>query len=209
MKAIAASGHPRPVEDGRDRTVGAQTVAIGDLELVARCRAGDRSAWRALHDANLAFVWKVARRLGTPREELDDVVQETFLIAFGKLDRFDHGQFRTWLYRIAANVASARHRRRRIRRAIQSVFGGAEAERAAPRTPLEDVQAREAEEQVAEVLERMSPKKREVFALFELEGLSGEEIARRVGCPVDTVWTRLHHARKEFHRIARKRGYLG
>lgn len=54
----------------------------------------------------------------------------------------------------------------------------------------------------------MAPKKREVFALFELEGLSGEEIAERVGCPIDTVWTRLFHARKEFEKIARQRGVI-
>jgi RNA polymerase sigma-70 factor (ECF subfamily) len=53
----------------------------------------------------------------------------------------------------------------------------------------------------------MAPKKREVFALFELEGLTGEEIAERVGCKVDTVWTRLWHARRDFERIARKRGW--
>ena len=57
-------------------------------------------------------------------------------------------------------------------------------------------------------MESMSPKKREVFALFELEGLSGDEIAERVDCPVDTVWTRLHHARKQFVKIARRFGYI-
>jgi RNA polymerase sigma-70 factor (ECF subfamily) len=54
----------------------------------------------------------------------------------------------------------------------------------------------------------MKPKHREVFALFELEGLSGEEISARVGCPVGTVWTRLHHARADFVRIGKKRGYV-
>ena len=58
------------------------------------------------------------------------------------------------------------------------------------------------------VLERMSPKKREVFALFELEGLSGEEIAARIGVPVNTVWTRLHHARREFIKIGRRLGVM-
>jgi len=54
----------------------------------------------------------------------------------------------------------------------------------------------------------MAPKKREVFALFELEGLSGDEIAERLGCPVNTVWTRLHHARAEFVKVARRLGCL-
>ena len=209
MKAATDIGHPSLVEDGRDRTVGAQlAVTTADVDLVARCRAGDRSAWKSLHDAHFGFVWKVARGLGTPPEELEDVVQETFFVAFRKLDRFEQGQLRTWLYRIAANVVSSRHRRRRVRKALQAVFMIGAPEPVVDRTPQDDAEASEAQGHVSEILERMAPKKREVFALFELEGLSGDEIARRVGCPVDTVWTRLHHARKEFERIARKRGYL-
>jgi DNA-directed RNA polymerase specialized sigma24 family protein len=60
--------------------------------------------------------------------------------------------------------------------------------------------------QVREVLARMAAKKREVFVLYELEGLSGEEIAERIGCGTATVWTRLHYARQEFRRIASARG---
>ena len=50
----------------------------------------------------------------------------------------------------------------------------------------------------------MKPKHREVFVLFEVEGIPGEEIAERMGCPLNTVWTRLFHARKEFARIGRR-----
>jgi RNA polymerase sigma-70 factor (ECF subfamily) len=59
-----------------------------------------------------------------------------------------------------------------------------------------------------QILRKMTPKKREVLVLFELEGLSGEEIATCVGCPVDTVWSRLHHARRDFLKLARRGGYL-
>ena len=57
------------------------------------------------------------------------------------------------------------------------------------------------------IFARMSPRKREVLALYELEGLSGPEIAERVGCPLPTVWTRLHHARRDFQKLSRKLGY--
>lgn len=178
-----------------------------EVDLLARCRAGDSDAWQALHAEHFSFVWKVARRLGTPPEELDDVCQEVFLVAFRKLDRFEEGLFTTWLYRITANVVSTKHRRRRVVRTMQSMLHLAAPE-PVRRTPHHDAEARESETQVAQVLERMAPKKREVFALFELEGLSGEEIADRVGCNVATVWTRLFHARKDFERIARKRGVI-
>jgi RNA polymerase sigma-70 factor, ECF subfamily len=204
LKEAAAVGHSREP----DRTVNAQAIEISpDFSLLSRCRAGEAAAWRELYDAHFDFVHRVSRRLGTPDGELDDVVQETFLVAFRKLTDFQSGRFTTWLYRIAANVVSGRHRRRRIREAFGALFGRSEEE-AVARAPDGEYEAREAELHVAQVLARMAPKKREVFALFELEGLSGEEIAERVGCKVDTVWTRLHYARKDFERIARKRGVL-
>jgi RNA polymerase sigma-70 factor, ECF subfamily len=166
--------------------------------------AGDAPAWRQLYDSQFEFVERICRRLGTPDGELDDVVQETFLVDFKKLGAFSEGRVSTWLYRIAANVVSSRHRRRRVRSALYALFGRSEPppQRAADA----EYDAREAQAAVASVLERMAPKKREVFALYELEGLSGEQIAERVGCKVDTVWTRLHYARADFERIAKKRG---
>ncbi|MBI3183060.1 MAG: RNA polymerase sigma factor [Myxococcales bacterium] len=177
-----------------------------ESELLARCRDGDEVAWRELYRAHFPFVWRVARRLGIPDSERGDVCQEVFLVAFRKLGAFRQGRLSTWLYRIAANVCSDRHRRRRLREALLSLWGERPAEKVAPRTPLTDYESREAEAAVGEVLSRMAPKKREVFALYELERLSAEEIAERVGCKLKTVWTRLHYARKDFERIARKRG---
>jgi RNA polymerase sigma-70 factor (ECF subfamily) len=54
----------------------------------------------------------------------------------------------------------------------------------------------------------MAAKKREVLALYEIDGLSGDEIAERLGCPPATVRTRLYHARREFLRLARRHGAL-
>ena len=199
MKVLPASGHSPSIAQPDD--------IAGDSELVGRCRGGDAIAWRALYEAHFDFVYRISRRLGVPEAELDDVVQETFLVAFRRLDQFESGRFSTWLFRIASNVASGRHRRRRVREAFASLFGS-DPEEPAVRGPDLDFEAREAKEHVGRVLSRMAPKKREVFALFELEGLSGDEVAERVGCKVDTVWTRLHYARKDFERIARKQGVL-
>ena len=197
LKVLTRSGNPPSLNGG--------AVEIdNDVELLARCRAGDSPAWKQLYDANFSFVERICRRLGTPDAELDDVVQETFLVAFKKLGSFVQGRVSTWLYRIAANVVASRHRRRRIRSALLGLFGKDEP----ALVPAADQQydAREAQAAVAAVLERMAPKKREVFALYELDGMSGEEIAERVGCKVETVWTRLHYARADFERIAKKRG---
>lgn len=197
LKVPPAPGHSRPLD-------GSAAEIESDLQLLARCRAGEAHAWKQLYDAHFSFVERICRRLGIPDAELDDVVQETFVIAFKKLGAFREGRLTTWLYRIAANVVSSRHRRKRIRSALLGLFSSAEPPPAAPAD--QEYDAREAQAAVAAVLERMAPKKREVFALFELDGMSGEEIAERVGCKVETVWSRLHYAREDFERIARKRG---
>lgn len=185
----------------------AQAAGVtNDFELLARCRAGDEPAWRALYDAHFDFVYRVARRFGTPDSEMDDVCQETFLVAFRKLASFRGGRFTTWLYRVAANVTSDRHRRRRFRRALAGLWSAQKPADVPAPAADRAIEAREARVHVERILERMAPKKREVFVLFEIEGLSGEEIAERIDCQPGTVWTRLHHARREFERLARRLG---
>jgi len=174
--------------------------------VVDRCRAKDEAAWRELYDANFEFVYRSARRLGTPEEEAEDVVHEVFVVVFRKLDQFEDGRITTWLYRITANVVSARHRRRRVRRAFEKL--GVWHGPSGTDTPERFAEKKGAAGEVERVMEKMAPKKREVFAMFELEGLSGDEISERLGCPLNTVWTRLHHARKDFVRIGRKLGCI-
>ncbi len=165
--------------------------------------ATDTSAQRQLFEAHADFVRRLVVRLGTPTADADDLVQETFVIAFRKWSDFDPTQFvargtgasaeRTWLYAIAARVAAAARRRARVRR-----FFGVAPEPVDPATPGSLLERAEARRRVSRLLEGLGEKKRTVFVLFEIEGLTGEEIARVVGCPVKTVWTRLFHARREF-----------
>ena len=177
-----------------------------ELELVRAASEGDERAFRALFEQHFEFVWRSCKRLGLPDADAEDAAQEAFLVAHKRLADFTEGRFTTWLFRIAANLVSARHRRRRVREALRALWLSGDEEHAP--APDAAYQQREAARRVGEVLARLAPKKREVFALFELEGLSGDEIALRVGCSVATVWTRLFHARKDFQRIAHKRGLI-
>ena len=178
-----------------------------DAELARAAEAGDKRAFATLYEAHFDFVFRTCRRLGLSSADAEDAAQEVFVVADRKLAAFREGKFTTWLFRIAANVVSSRHRKHRVREALFSLWVKPE-EPEVQAAPDRDYQRGEAGRRVAAVLARMAPKKREVFALFELEGLSGEEIAERVGCPIDTVWTRLFHARKEFEKIARQRGVI-
>jgi RNA polymerase sigma-70 factor (ECF subfamily) len=207
VKVSGVSGHSSPLlDDFRSVRVRATSRPDfgGDVAILARCRAGEASAWKAFHDANFDFVYRVARRLGTPTAEIEDVCQDVFLVGFRKLDSFVEGRITTWLYRITERVVSARHRRRRVRSVVLAILAASGIPVASgPQSPEGVLEARETRERVRQILERMSPKKREVFALYELEGLSGEEIAERVGCRIETVWTRLHYARQQFQALAR------
>jgi len=169
--------------------------------LFDRCRRGEPGAWHELFDAHFDFVRRLSRRLGTPDSELDDVSQEVFAIVFRRLDSFRDGRFTTWLFRIVSNVVSHRHRKQRIRSLLGELLGRQGA-RLSAEDPQRHLERRELAERARRILERMSAKKREVFVLYELEGCSGEEIAERVGCPVETVRTRLFHARKDFARLS-------
>jgi RNA polymerase sigma-70 factor (ECF subfamily) len=139
------------------------------------------------------------RALGIPDAELEDVGQEVFVVVRRKLSRFDGTRLAAWLYRIASHTASDQRRRAWFRRLwtrepdvlLDELPTGADG-------PAELLERREAQRLLAGVLAKMSEKRRVAFALYEIEGYSGEEIAAVLDVPVATVWTRLHHARKEF-----------
>ncbi len=139
------------------------------------------------------------RALGIPDADLEDVGQEVFVVVRRKLDAFDGERLPAWLYRIAARTASDQRRRAWFRRLwTRGARVDLDAIASAAAGPAELYERREAQRQLDRVLSRMSDKRRVAFALYEIEGYSGEEIAALLGVPVATVWTRLHHARKEF-----------
>ena len=152
-----------------------------------------------------AFVRRVvARLLGPGDADVDDVTQEVFLVVLRKLDSWD-GQCRvtTWLYGVAWRVASAHRRRRRLRAFFSFDREGVGLDDPTDDRPtpeqltIQDQSARD----VYRVLDRLGEKKREVLILYELEGLSGTEISELLDVAEGTVWTRLHHARRDFRRL--------
>jgi RNA polymerase sigma-70 factor (ECF subfamily) len=139
------------------------------------------------------------RAFGIPDADLEDVGQEVFVVVRRKLGAFEGDRLAAWLYRIATRTASDHRRRAWFRRLwTRGSRVDLETMQCEAAGPAELYERREAERLLDGVLARMSEKRRVAFSLYEIEGYSGEEIAQLLDVPVATVWTRLHHARKEF-----------
>jgi RNA polymerase sigma-70 factor (ECF subfamily) len=141
------------------------------------------------------FVWRSARRLGVPSSDVDDVVQEVFLLAARKLDVIENE--RGYLFQTCAYVAGHVRRVARRRREVtddESVNAVVD-ERATPERNAENAEARE---QLETILEAMPDDVRSSFVLFELEGFKITEIAEITSAPIGTVGSRIRRGREIF-----------
>jgi RNA polymerase sigma-70 factor (ECF subfamily) len=191
------------------RDTGSTTVLdpVDEAELIRRCRADERAAQDELyHRFRRQVAGNLYRVLGD-RGDLEDLVQEVFVIAFRGLERFrGDARLSTWLYRICVNVALGRIRTRKRRPAAVGVadLDAANADPSLterPETPERSLERRRDQARVYDVLEKLAPKKRIVLYLHEIEGLDLKEIAYLVDSNPVTVRTRLFYARREFYRL--------
>jgi RNA polymerase sigma-70 factor, ECF subfamily len=181
--------------------VTSQTCHIGVVrQLFDRCATGEGQAWRELHRTYYPTACRFLAHMGLDGADLDDACQEVFVQVFRYLARFEHrADFQTWLYKLCLSQASRVRRRRKLQQALAFILGRA----GGPRAPSVGHDWSEAmvAKRVQQTLEKMNPLHREVFVLFELEGVEGDEIARVLDCPAATVRRRLHYARQEFEQL--------
>jgi RNA polymerase sigma-70 factor (ECF subfamily) len=182
---------------------------IDERELIQRCIAGDASAFEPLVEKYRQRVWRLAYQVLHDREEAWDVAQEAFVRAFHSLSSF-RGQaaFYTWLFRITVNVATDRHRQRGAHARAFGPERVTEEEwvRTTPDPgggPDQEAARAEQRERIRRGLDALPPKARAIIMLSDVEGLSYREIAEVLNCPIGTVMSRLHNARK------RLKGLLG
>jgi RNA polymerase sigma-70 factor, ECF subfamily len=182
----------------------AEPVA-SDAEILSRIEAGDLHALGILFDRHEVVVKRFIGRLGVAPAEVDDLVQLTFLDVPGAASRFDgRSSLRSWLFGLAA-VVVRRHRRSMARIAAHLAAWASEPSSHVFLAPDEDLESREAAARAMRSLKKLSHRKREVFVMMVLENVSGEDAARALGIPVATVWTRMHHARRELRHLLREK----
>ncbi len=184
-----------------------------EREWIRRAQEGDEKAFSLLVKEYYARIMRVVSGLVRNREDVMDATQEVFVKAYRSIGRFKgNSSFYTWLYRIAVNVTIDQHRRRAVRSAEsveleetrghdEDAFDDFHFRSHDMAGPGRVAMNRELGELLFEAIEDLSEKHRDVILLREIDGLSYDEIAEKVGCSIGTVMSRLFHARKNVQKV--------
>lgn len=162
-----------------------------DSALIERWKGGDQRAARALVQRHAPALARFAASSGA-REDIDELVQDTFVRAFGSLDGFrGESSFRTWLFSIERRLMLDRARAEKRKPAGVEI---AESDFATEFDPLDELVADEAQARVRQAIGRLSATQKEVFLLRVAEGLSYREIAGVVGTTEGAARVHYHNA---------------
>jgi len=181
-------------------------IAPEAAQLVARAQGGDREAFDRLVDTTYAMIYATAYRLTGDVDVAADATQDAYVRAYNSLHSFrGSSSFSTWIYRIVVNV-SLDALRRRSRAPEPLTFADDEQEREMDvvdmaADPHAAVETLELQQTIARGLEQLSEDHRAVLVLFDINGLSYEEIAEIIGVPLGTVKSRLNRARLALRKV--------
>ncbi len=186
-----SGGHSR--DDGRMLQVASRMPTLDVVPADAAAQVEE------IFKAHADFVWRALRRQGVPGADVEDAVQEVFLVVYRRVGEYeDRGSIRAWLFTISRQVAS--HYRRSASRRDRK-------ERALSAEPLEQPDALDARERaeavsvVNDFLAEIGEEQAMVFYLVEIEGLTAPEVASSLGVNLNTVYGRLRLARKRFESM--------
>jgi RNA polymerase sigma-70 factor (ECF subfamily) len=156
--------------------------------------------FRTVYEAHFDFVWRVLRRLGVREMDALDLTQKVFLTVHVRLETFEgRSQLRTWIFGICQHLASDYRRSARIRHEVTTDVTGLEAGDEGD-GPLASMESRQRAVVAEAILDKLPEAQRLVFVLFELEEMSGDEIAALLDVSVGTVRSRLRLAREAIRR---------
>jgi len=187
-----------PLETVMPGTSQAKTWLLESADkAVVEVPPGPSLEFRAIYERWFSEVSRWIRAMGGPEAEREDLVQDVFLVVHRRLPDFDGQNVAGWLYQIA------RHRVRDFRRLlwVRHLLLGrvplSEGLSASGASPADSLETNEKRALLERLLGRLNESERAAVVLFEIDGYSGEEIAEIQGVPVNTVWARIHKARKK------------
>jgi RNA polymerase sigma-70 factor (ECF subfamily) len=181
-------------------------AVVTDEDLVARARHKDFGAFEALLERYEDKVFRLAFRFVRNESDAKEILQDTFLSIWRKLDTFKgDSQFGSWLYRVAANTALMRLRAQRRHPEVSTEelpIGYLDNYGQLPmsgenwaRRPDDELQSDELRRRIQKAVDELPEIYRTVFIIRDVEGLSTEETAEVLEISIPTVKTRLHRAR--------------
>jgi RNA polymerase sigma-70 factor (ECF subfamily) len=172
-------------------------------ETLRRAIAGDREALAVILSERMELLYRICYRILRHRQDAEEAVAETCYRALTKLSSFrEDAQFTTWLYRVATNICYDMLRKRRPTQPLEEMTPLLETGSTEP-TAIQRITTDEETRAVQRLMEALPPHARIVLLLREVEELSYEQIAQRLGCTVGTVKSRLHRAKREALKMIR------
>jgi RNA polymerase sigma-70 factor (ECF subfamily) len=181
-----------------------------DLELVARCQAGDTGAFNELvtryRNRAYAMIYNMVRN----EQDAWDLAQDGFLKAWRSIAKFrGQSSFYTWLYRILMNVTIDALRRKQIEGGtefddavgLSNIAPGAATAPKGEMEPAQRMSDKEIRQRIDDAIAKLSPEHRTAIVMREIDGLEYTEIAEQMGCSLGTVMSRLFYARKKLQTL--------
>ncbi|MGE5595819.1 MAG: RNA polymerase sigma factor [Hyphomicrobiales bacterium] len=178
-----------------------------DERLVLLAKDGSLDAFNRLVDRYQGAVYSLCFRLLGNREAAEDATQESFLSAYRALERFDGGNLRSWLLRIAANQSKDELRRRRRKDAVASLNEMFDREDAPVEVPDAGagpdtlVMRAELGEDMEALLMELPLEQRQAIVLVDIYDFAYEEVARITGSSVGTIKSRIHRGRERLRNL--------
>lgn len=166
-------------------------------DAVRKDRPIDRATRVAmLYARHFDEVWRWLDALGVRRADLEDAAHEVFIAVHQGIEAFEgRSKLTTWLFGICVNVASNQRRRAYVRREVADDEALRRSVSGAP--AADDVLVMEQQREILHrVLDKLDEPRRVAFVLYELEGMTGAAISELLGVPMQTVYSRLHSARR-------------
>jgi RNA polymerase sigma-70 factor (ECF subfamily) len=166
-----------------------------------RTPATEVATFPEVYRAHFRFVWRTLGRLGAREADLLDLTQNVFIVVHRQLAGFEgRSELTTWLFSICRLVVKDYLRSAPIRREVLVDVGELSKRVGASDSPLRRLDSDDLGRTLEAILDRLPEKLRTAFVLFELDEMSGEDIAQLLEVPVGTVRSRLRLAREAFQR---------
>ena len=176
---------------------------LDEKTLISKIKAGDREAFSALVENYQSKIINMSYGMLSDQEDAYDAAQEVFIKVFRSIDSFEEkSSFSTWIYRITVNVCNDMLRKRQRKISALSLYSSTDDDEEkvleikddAP-TPQDAAEINETQLEVWRAISELSDEYKTVITLFDLEGLSYDEISSIIKVPVGTVKSRLSRAR--------------